>query len=177
MAKINFTTPEGVAVYPYISKADYQYTPEGVYKTKLKMSAKDAAPLIKTIEQTAADELGSRAKTARMPFTKLEDTNEVEFLTKSKFKPKVFNGNGEVIAEQDVPPIYGGSVLKAAGVVSPYDKNGNVGISLQLSGVQIIQLSESSSAASVSFGAVEGGFVPAANDNAGEASDGASYNF
>lgn len=176
MAKINFTTPEGVASYPYITKADYEYTPDGVYKTKLKMSAKDAAPLIKTIEQTAADEFGSKAKTARMPFKKLEDTNEVEFTTKTKYKPKVFNGNGEIIAEQDVPPIYGGSVLKAAGTVYPYNQNGNVGISLQLSGVQIIKLSESASAASVSFGAVEGGFVPAANDNA-EASDGAAYNF
>ena len=174
--KITFSTPRGIAAYPYLSKPDFEYNPEGVYKTKLKMSAKDAAPLISSIEQAAADEFGSKAKTARMPFKKLDDTDEVEFATKSKFKPKVVDSTGKAIPDTAIPPIYGGSVIKAAGTIYPYNQNGNVGISLQLGGVQIIELAESMGASQVSFEAEEGGFV-AANDNGAEATDGASYNF
>ena len=174
--KITFSTPKGIAAYPYITRADFEYNPEGIFKTKIKMSAEDAAPLMKAIEQAAADEFGSKAKSARMPFKKLDDTNEVEFATKSKFKPKVVDSTGKTIPETAVPNIYGGSVIKVAGTIFPYNQNGNVGISLQMGGVQIVELAESMGAASISFDAEEGGFV-AANDNGAEATDGASYNF
>lgn len=172
--KINFTTPKGTAAYPYITRADFEYNVEGIYKTKLKVSAAEAAPLMKTIEDAAANEFGAKAKTARMPFNKLDDTGEVEFTTKSKFKPKVVDSTGKLIPENDVPPIYGGSVLKVAGTVYCYNAGGNIGVSLQLGGVQIIELSDGG-ASSISFAAEEGGYV-AANDNA-EPTEGAAYNF
>lgn len=174
--KITFSTPKGTAVYPYITRADFEYNAEGIYKTKVKLSADDAAPLMKVVTEAANDEFGAKAKTARMPFTKLDDTNEVEFTTKSKFKPTVVDSTGKVIPEDQVPPIYGGSVIKCAGTVYCYNAGGNIGVSLQLSDVQLIELAKGNSAAT-SFAAEEGGFVQAAaNDNADETA-GAAYNF
>jgi len=109
-----------------------------------------------------------------MPFKKDEDTGDLIIVTKSKFKPKFVDSAGQMISENNVPPIFGGSTLKVAGTMYPYQAGGNVGVSLQLAGVQIIELSEGSNGG-VSFAAEEGGFV-AANDNAEEA-DGVAYNF
>lgn len=174
--KITFSTPKGTAAYPYITRADFEYNAEGIYKTKIKMPEADAAPLMKLISDTANQEFGAKAKQARMPFKKLDDTGEVEFSTKSKFKPAIVDSTGKTIPEGAAPTIYGGSIIKCAGTVYPYNAGGNMGVSLQLAGVQIIELAESSS--SVSFEAEEGGFVAAtaANDNEPQ-QDGAAYNF
>jgi hypothetical protein len=169
-----FTSPAGTAVYPYLTRADFEYEPEGVFKTKLRMSEADASDLIKTIGEVANTEFGAKAKTARMPFTKVEDTGEVEFLIKSRFKPKVVDSKGKLIPEDEVPAIFGGSRLRVAGTIAPYNRSGNTGVSLRLAGVQIVELSEGSGSAGMNFGAVEGGFV-AANDNAEETE--AAYNF
>ena len=176
MAKKTFETPKGIAAYPYITRADFEYNVEGIFKTKIRMPEADAAPLMKVIEDAANTEFGTKAKTARMPYKKLDDTGEIEFSTKSKFKPKVVDSTGKPIPETAVPNIYGGSTIKCAGTVYCYNAGGNIGVSLQLGGVQIIELAESSGSAGISFGSVEGGFV-ASNDNAPEVSDGASYNF
>ena len=173
--KITFSTPKRTAVYPYITRADYEYNVEGIFKTKIKMPEVDAAPLMKTITEAANDAFGAKAKSARMPFTKLEDTKEVEFTTKSKFKPTVVDSTGKIIAPDLVPPIYGGSTIKVAGTVYCYNAGGNIGVSLQLSDVQLVELSKGSDV-KVSFGEEQGGFV-AANDNEAQEADGAAYNF
>jgi len=173
--KITFSTPKGTAVYPYITRADFEYNAEGIYKTKIKMPEADAAPLMKTITEAAKEAFGDKVKAARMPFTRHEDTKEVEFTTKSKFKPTVVDATGKVIADHVVPPIYGGSTIKVAGTVYCYNAGGNIGVSLQLSDVQLVELSKGNDV-KVSFGVEEGGFV-AANDNEAEEADGASYNF
>jgi hypothetical protein len=172
--KITFSTPKGVASYPYITRADYEYNADGIYKTKLKMPEADAAPLMKTITELAQQEFGAKAKSARMPFTKVEDTGEVEFTTKSKFKPAVVDSTGKRIPDDSIPPIFGGSTLKIAGTLYAYNAGGNIGVSLQLGGVQIVELAKAGGS-EIQFGAEEGGFV-AANDNAEEA-DGVAYNF
>ena len=174
--KKTFSTAKGTAAYPYLNKADFQYDAEGIYKTKIVMSEADAGSLMKTINEAANDEFGAKAKTARMPFKKLEDTGEVEFTTKSKFKPKVMDSTGKLIPEHEVPAIYGGSTIKCAGTIYPYNAGGNIGVSLQLGGVQLIQLSDGGNS-SISFAAEPDGFVAAENDNAAPASDGAAYNF
>ena len=70
------------------------------------------------------------------------------------------------------PPVFGGSIARIAGNITPYDRNGNRGISLQLNAVQIVELAKSQTGAQ--FGAVEGGFI--ANDNPKQ-QGGANYNF
>jgi len=174
--KITFVTPKGVAAYPYISKADYQYNVEGVFKTKLRVAEADAAELMQTIEAVANDNFGSKAKAAKLPWKKDPETGMVEFAVKSKFRPKVVDSGGKPIPETAIPAIYGGSTLKIAGVVFPYNAGGNIGVSLQMGGVQIVELAEASGG-NFDFGVEEGGFThdEAANDN--EASNGEAYNF
>ena len=45
-----FTTPVGELVYPWVSKADVRYEPDGVYQTKLLLPFEGAQELIATLE-------------------------------------------------------------------------------------------------------------------------------
>ncbi len=164
-ATVAFTTPKGTAMYPWLNKADYQYHSEGQYKVQLRVANDDAKPLMADIEATAKEAFGEAdGKSARMPWKKDAEAGEVIFSCKSKFKPKMVDSTGALIQAPGEPAIYGGSTLKLAGTMYPYNAGGGKGISLQLAGVQIIDLSDGSGAATVSFEAEEGGFV-AANDN------------
>jgi hypothetical protein len=162
-SKVTFVTAKGQCSYPYLNKADFQYDADGIFKTKLRMSEEDAAPLIADIKSVIEDEFGSKAKTARVPYVKDPETGVIEFTTKSKYKPPVVDSNGTPIQPDAVPIIRGGSTIKLAGTISPYNAGGNIGVSLHIGGVQIIQLSEGASA--LPFSKEEGGFVVAANDN------------
>ncbi len=162
---VAFTTSKGTAMYPWLNRADYQYDKAGKFKVQLRVSNDDAKPLMEAIKLAAEEAFGKEdAKSARMPFKKDAETGEIIFSTASKFKPKIVDSTGAIIQEVNEPAIYGGSTLKLAGTMYPYNAGGGQGVSLQLAGVQIIELSEGSGAASVSFGAEEGGFV-ASNDN------------
>ena len=174
--KPTFVTPRGVAAYPYLTRADYAYNADGIFKTKLRMSEEDAAPLMEQIKSVIAEEFGDKAKSAQVPY-KRTDTGEIEFSLKSKFKPKVADSTGQMIPESATPTIFGGSTLKIAGVVFPYRAAGKIGVSLQMGGVQIVGLAEASGG-NFDFGVEEGGFThepTAANDN--EAANGEAYNF
>jgi hypothetical protein len=76
-----------------------------------------------------------------------------------------------MISEHSIPEVYGGSVLKMAGTVYPYNAGGNKGVSLQLGGVQVISLADP--VGSFAFEAEDGGFVAddASNDNNNEGAD------
>jgi len=163
-SKVTFVTAKGQCSYPYLNKADFAYDVEGIFKTKLRMSEEDAAPLIDDIKGVIQEEFGSKAKAAKVPFTKDPDTGVIEFTTKSKFKPPCVDSEGTPIKPDDVPIIRGGSTIKLAGTISPYNAGGNIGVSLHIGGVQIIELSEGGNSA-LPFGKEEGGFVAAANDN------------
>ena len=43
---IEFTTPKGIAQYPWLSKPDTKFNEEGVYKVDLIIPKSDAIPLI-----------------------------------------------------------------------------------------------------------------------------------
>ena len=92
------------------------------------------------IREIAKSEFGDKAATARMPWKTDAETGEIVIITKSKFKPKIVDSAGHMIRDDQTPPIYGGSTLKLAGTIYPYKQGGNVGVSLQLAGVQIIDL-------------------------------------
>lgn len=175
--KLTFTTPKGTAVYPWLNKADYQFDSNGQFKVSLRVANDDAKPLVEIAKKAAQEAFGDKAKNARLPFKKDEDTGDTLIIAKSKFKPKFMDTTGALINERDVPQIFGGSTLKLAGTIYCYSAGGNNGVSLQLGGVQIIDLSEGSNGG-ISFDAEDGGFV-AANDNPGEETgDGEqSYNF
>ena len=161
-----FTTNKGSAVYPWLNRPDVAFDPEGHYKTSLRMSKDDAQPLMDSVKEVADKEFGKDAAKARLPFKTDPETNEIIVLAKSRYKPKIVDGSGQVIANDNVPPIRGGSTLKLAGSIFPYNKGANKGVSLQLSAVQVIQLSEGAGGTSM-FEAEENAWTAptAANDN------------
>lgn len=173
--KMMFKTDKGIAMYPWLNKADFQFDSNGQYKVNLRMPEEALKSLMDEVKKAADEAFGAKAKTAKMPWKKDADTGELVLVTKSKFKPKFVDSKGQMIAENNVPPIYGGSTLKLAGNIYPYTAGGNVGVSLQLAGVQIIELSEGSGGG-VTFEAEEDGYV-LENDNDGEQVTAGAANF
>lgn len=158
-------------MYPWLNKPDTAFDANGQYKVNVRMPAADAKPLMEEIKAAANDHFGDKAASAKMPFKTDEETGDVIFTTRSKFVPKFVDSTGALINETSVPQIYGGSTLKVAGTMFQYASGGSHGVSLQLAGVQIIELSAGNSE-SISFEPVKDGFV-ASNDN----EEGAAYNF
>jgi len=156
--KRSFTTHKGIAVYPHLNEPDHAFNNhEGVYTCKLRVPADQAQELMDDCRQAAKDEFGKNAERVRMPWTMDEVTGELLFNTKSKYKPKFVDSQGQIIDPDNVPQIFGGSILKLAGTVYPYSGNGG-GVSLQLAGVQIIALGERDTT-NFAFEAEDGGYL------------------
>ena len=117
--KKTFTTHKGIAVYPHLNRPDYQFNTDGVYTTKLRVPADQAKQLMDTLQALAQDEFGKKATSAKLPWKVDDDTGEIIFTAKSKFKSKFMDSAGKLISENNVPEIYGGSVLKLAGTLYP----------------------------------------------------------
>jgi hypothetical protein len=180
MAKIpknTFVTPRGIGAYCYLTKADTQFNPEGVYKTQLKLDAADAKPLIEAIDTAATNEFGKDTKNINLPYKTDAETGQMVFTMKSKYQPKFADASGKVVPPSHAPNIFGGSELRVSGNIHAYNVAGRKGVSLQMNGVQIIELSSGSSGGT-SFDAVVGGSFVADNDNMPAAEDeAAGYNF
>jgi hypothetical protein len=158
-SKQTFITDQGVAVYPWLNKPDTKFDPDGTYKTGIRVNSDDAQSLIKSMRQMAVDEFGKKGEVAKLPFQVDEDTGDIIFNAKSKYQPKMVDSMGEVIDPKNRPQVWGGSIIRVKGAMNPYQAAGNIGISLQLSAVQIIELSEGESNGDNTFDAVEGGFI------------------
>ena len=169
--KKTFTTYKGVAVYPHLNKPDYAFNADGVFSTKLRVPADQAKELIDTIQAVAQDEFGKAANTARMPFSTDEDTGEIIFLAKSKYKPKFMDSTGQMIGENAVPQRVRRLGHQDGWNALSVSAGGNKGVSMQLGGVQVITLADP--VGSFAFEAEEGGFIAddAVNDNNSEGAD------
>ena len=171
-----FKTPVGIAQYPWLNKPDVQFDSDGQYKVNLRLSQDEAKPLIDDVKKAAQDAFGDKANSATLPFSKDEETGDVIVKTKSKYQPSICDSTDKTISPASLPNIFGGSEMKLAGTLFPYQAGGRHGISMQLGAVQLIKLSENANTVGIQFGAVEGGFV-AANDDQSESGEEGSYNF
>ena len=92
-------------------------------------------------------------------------------------KPKLFDAKGKDLGKNP-PSIYGGSVLKVAVQFVPYytPKDNEVGVSIRLEAVQVIELVSGGgrSASAYGFGAEEGYTGEDIGDTAGEVDDSAA---
>ncbi len=142
MAKLkNAITPKGVLSWPYVAKPDTRYNPEGVYKTSLVLQAEDAAPLMELCKTQFVEEYGqAKLAKANMPFEVNEESGEVTFKFKSKRQPTVYDAKGKVIKK--VPQISSGTIAKVATAINPYATGINVGVSLYLNDIQVLELVE-----------------------------------
>ena len=152
---VNFKTPRGAAKYP---KLDQPYVwsdsanksvpdPEGQYETKLVIPAKDAAPLIKVIDDAIKD---TGIKPKHLPYRKEidkesdEPTGNIEFTFKrygkaTDGKPNkiaYFDSKG-VMIKRDVDLTSGSTII-----VSGWISVAKMGARLNLKAVQVIKLVE-----------------------------------
>lgn len=201
-------TIKGIAVYPRLNSPDTKFKEEGEYHTKLRIDAATADKLRRAFEPIQADEAekvqrdklkGKRPKIADLPITAEEDDegNETgEYIIRVKMKASgekngkawtrtvpIFDSKGKPSNAQ----IGGGSVLQVAFKPVAYymPKDKEVGVSLYLEAVQIVELREGGNGASASkfnFEKIEGGYeatdekAPSkSEDEEGGASD--DYNF
>ena len=155
MTKVKFRTPSGSAIYPWLQpgRPDVAFDPEGKYKVQLKMDAKTAQTLIDEIKQVRIDAFGAKGH-CHMPYSTDEETGEIIFKLQSKYQPKYVDASGNPIPEDKVPSMFGGSTLRASGILDPYDKSGK-GVSMRLGAIQIIN-PVSGSGGEAEFDAVEG---------------------
>ena len=179
MSKASFKTPRGIAMYPYINKADTQFDSAGKYKVNLRLKKEDAKELVDRVRKIADDEFGPKAKSARLPFKTDPDTGDIIVVTSSKYQPQVRDSMVNVIPPERLPDIFGGSELIVGGQIRAYNSGGQMGVSMQLGSVQLIKLAANNAAQAVQFEAVEGGFVASNDDAPAEVAEGGEgdYNF
>jgi hypothetical protein len=164
-----FTTPAGIARYPWLNKPDTKFQPEGEYKVGLVLKKAEAKPLIdacaKLQKEVAA--LNKTKKLAKLPFANEEDsdgneTGNVIVSCKVKCrdgwdrKPKFFDAAGNRI---DVK-LGGGSKIKLnVELYGWHAASLGAGVTLQPVAVQVLDLVEFESggnAESYGFGKEEG---------------------
>ena len=184
-----FTTNKGTAQYPWLNKADTMFDTDGVFKTNLLVPSDQAKELVDQLKAIAKEEFGAKSESARMPFKIDEETGMMSIIAKSKFQPKFFDSKGQVVTNP--PLLFGGSIIKIGGVISPYTVTGNNGISLRLTKVQIIEPVSQVQVGSTAdgFEAEDDGYVapdeenfddtipPATVTESGDGDGASSYNF
>lgn len=181
-----FVSPKGTASYPYLTKPDTKFNPDGEYKVSLIVASDDASKVIDflTEQHNAAvakakkESAGKRVKEGDLPFIENDDgTVTFKFKLKAKVTPKngtpfeqkpaLFDAKGKPLVGE--LKVGGGSIIRVSCEVVPYyTAIAGAGISLRLKAVQLIELKEYSGGSNAdSYGfSEEEGFE--ANDEADE---------
>jgi hypothetical protein len=181
---VRTTTPKGKASYPWLNKPDTKFDVDGVFKCNLIVPKKEAAALIKMIDEeikkAVAAVKAENPKAAKSikegdkPYameTNDEGDETGNVIFKTKQRAKITTKKGEVI-DKTIPlfdakgkkieaNVGGGSVLKLNIELAHYyvAAQKSAGVSLRLQAAQIIELVEFGSggtASSYGFGAEEG---------------------
>lgn len=162
-----YTTPAGIAQYPYLTKPDTKFNPDGEYKISVEIKDPNlSAPLVDFLDVQIAANLikvkketpGKKIKEGEAPYSVNEDTGAVtvKFKLKAKVSPKngapfeqrpaLFDAKGKPIGAD--AKIGGGSKVKVAYELVPYyTAIAGAGVSLRLKAVQVIELVEFSGGA------------------------------
>ena len=163
----------GTAVYPRLNKADTKFFSRGEFKTSLRMSKKEAEPLMAGLSEIFQDHTGEKLNENKTNLWTIDVDDQGEpagtvtfhtkirnlLLTKGKKgeiwerKPKQYDSQGNLIDVQ----VGAGSELIVACDIYAWDTGSNKGITLQPIAVQVIKLVEY--VEKHGFDAVEGGFI------------------
>ena len=162
---ITFTTPKGIAQYPWLSKPDTKFSEEGEYKVSLILSKEEAIPILKQINEVFAENVaaetkkngGKDIKKAPPPYMEqLDDAGNstgkviLKFKSKAAYKPAIFDAKGIPMIDSNV---WGGSEIKINGSIAPYyTPLIGAGVALRLRAVQVIQYVDASTGAASKFG-------------------------
>lgn len=161
-----YVTPAGIAQYPYLSKPDTKFNPDGEYKLKLEIPGDQAQDIVTFLDEqheaaqakAKKENPGKKIKPGNSPYEIDEDSGKVvvNFKLKAKVTPKngdpfeqrpaIFDAKGKPLQDVNVG---GGSKVKVAyELVHYYTAIAGAGVSLRLKAVQVIDLKEFSGGAS-----------------------------
>lgn len=180
-----YVTPAGTAGYPYLTKPDTQFNPDGEYKVKLQVAAGDAANKLVTfldeqfelaVEKAKEQNQGKKIKSADAPYQVDEDTGNVtlNFKLKAKVTPKhgdAFEQRPAVLDAKLKPisqnvKVGNGSTIKVSYEVIPfYTALIGAGITLRLKAVQVLELREVTGGGDFGFEAEDGFEATTTDDN------------
>lgn len=181
-------TPEGIAKYPYLTKPDTQYNPEGDFKVSIILEGQDAQDLKQKIDAALADhvanvqrEKGEEVSAAKPPYSVMIDretgkpSGEIRFNFKQKAvikytdkktkQKKVISVQPPVVdsLNQTIPNtvnVGSGSRIRVKAAIKPYKTPLGVGVSLRLLATQVRELIEYvPQGGATGFDTIEGGFV------------------
>lgn len=176
--KPRYTTPAGVAQYPWLNKPDTKFNPDGEFKVNLEVDSESAQALVtfldeqfaQAVAQAKKENPGKKIKEGSPGYEVNEETGKVTF--KFKTKAKVTTKSGDTFDQKvalfdakgkplsPAPNIGGGSKIKVAFEVMPYYTSMvGAGLSLRVKAAQIIELVEftgGGNAESYGFGEEEG---------------------
>jgi hypothetical protein len=158
---VGWMSARGIAKFPWLHpKPDTKFNPEGKYKVSLVCDPKDKATksLVEKIKEYRDDTFGKKASKAKVPYDTDPETGEVIFKMQSIHKPAFFDSSGKGIPENAMVALFGGSELRAGGVLGDYHSGGNVGVSLYMNKVQVINPISTLSNDDQSFDSIDGGF-------------------
>jgi hypothetical protein len=182
-----YITPKGTAQYPYLTKPDTKFNPDGDYKINLELESSEASEIMSFLDEQFAEAVeaakkanpGKKIKQGDVPYSVDENTGKVT--VRFKLKAKVTPKNGEPFEQRPAlfdakgnpldadAKIGGGSKVKVAYEAIPYfTAIAGAGVSLRLRAVQVIELVEFSSGGAGAFGfGEEDGYeaAPTANNN------------
>ena len=182
-----YVTPAGIAQYPYLSKPDTKFNPDGEYKLKLEIPGDQAQDIVTFLDEqheaaqakAKKENPGKKIKEGTCPYEVDDDSGKVtvSFKLKAKVTPKngdpfeqrpaLFDAKGKPLQDVNVG---GGSKVKVAYELVPYyTAIAGAGVSLRLKAVQVIDLKEYSGGASAdAFGfGEEDGYEAEDNSAAG----------
>lgn len=175
------TSPQGIAIFPWITRPDTRFNADGIYKTGLKVSGADGEKL-KELLQGKFDEAvaaarkeftanpknkGKKMKEADPPFKDEydEDGNETGAIIVSfKLNAQFTDTDGTVITTSpqlfdakgkkiELQSLYGGSTIRVAFSVHPfYTATVGAGISLRMRAVKVINLVAGGGAGAEAYG-------------------------
>jgi len=158
--RINFQTPLGRAKYAWLTKPDTKFSTEGVYSTQLIVDPVEAEGLKEAVETARTEFFPNNNPNVRMPYEADPETGQLIFKMKSKYPPKFYDSQGQVIPEGSVPSLYGGSLIRVGGVITSYEGTSTgSGVTLNINKVQIVEAVSMGSGDDGGFDSVDGGFV------------------
>jgi hypothetical protein len=155
-----YVSPAGIAQYPYLTKPDTKFNPDGEYKLKLEIPADQAQDIVTFLDEqhelaqakAKKDNPGKKIKEGSAPYEVNEDTGKVSvsFKLKAKVTPKsgdpfeqkpaIFDAKGKPLQDAKIG---GGSKVKVAYELVPYyTAIAGAGVSLRMKAVQVIDLVE-----------------------------------
>jgi len=164
--KILVTSPQGVAVYPWIQKPDFEYKAGGEYHVKLRLDSSAAEGFIAELtghfdalyeaECTKQGKKQLKVTDDGRPWANAtdrdtdEELDDIEFSFKRKHKvepkgrkpfilppPVIVDSQGNPVNE----PVYGGSEIRVRSEIVPwYTPKFGFGIQLRMTAIQVLKL-------------------------------------